>query len=754
MAKSPIKTNRPSDLNKAGFIEWRPTAAGEMPHDTVMAVGKAMNEYCGVGNKQRFERANASRSRFSSQSPYMDMGPGTSVRDEMNRGDYDYFRPSEAIPREKRAIIFQCMEAYRHVGVVRNVIDLMGDFGTQGVQLVHPNRQIQKFFRAWFKRVNGVERSERFLNILYRAGNVFCKRTMAKISQAHEQKLRALAASDIPDDKLSADVEYDPGMEVTPRTIPIRYDILNPLLINPVGGELSQFVGSALYGVTITSGLRKAIVSPKDSAEQTLVDSLPTDIVGLVKAGKKAIPLDPGKLRVFFYKKDDWDSLADPMTYAILDDLKLLEKMKLADLAALDGAISQVRVWKLGSLETNPPIFPTDAAVSKLSDILLSNTGGGAFDLIWGPELSVENYETNVHQFLGAAKYEPVWNSIYAGLGVPPTLTGTGKAGGMTNNYISLKTLVQRLEYGRSLLRQFWEYEIELVRKAMGFRFAAELRFDRMVLSDEAAEKALLIQAIDRNLCSFDTFVERFGESPDLERLRLKRDERERKSGALVDKGGPWNDPEKMYQLTKLALTRTLITPAEAGIDVEEHYKKEPFLMTLDVQKSKVSAAPSGGGGSPPSNSGSGTPGRPKNSGDAVGQPRKRNPKALGEFADDSSKLLTNMMWAKSAQQEISEIITPALLAHYGKKDTRALSDKEFENVEHIKFCVLAKLTPFSEVTQASIKDIVDQPILLDQSYSILQDKFVQKVTSMHGRAPTAEEGRTIKALTCALLSD
>ena len=140
----------------------------------------------------------------------------------------------------------------------------------------------------------------------------------------------------------------------------------------------------------------------------------------------------------------------------------------------------------------------------------MSNPGGGSFDLIWGPELDFKESGTNVHQFLGSTKYEPVLNNIYAGLGVPPTLTGSATSSGFTNNYISLKTLVQRLEYGREVLRSFWEKEIEIVQKAMGFRLPAKVMFDRMVLSDESSEKALLIQLVDRGIISYETIQERF----------------------------------------------------------------------------------------------------------------------------------------------------------------------------------------------------------------------------------------------------
>ena len=70
---------------------------------------------------------------------------------------------------------------------------------------------------------------------------------------------------------------------------------------------------------------------------------------------------------------------------------------------------------------------------------------------------------------------------------------------------MSLKTLVERLEYGRSVLVEFWEKEIVEVQKAMGFRFPARVEFDKMTLANEDAEKALLIQLADRNLISEET---------------------------------------------------------------------------------------------------------------------------------------------------------------------------------------------------------------------------------------------------------
>jgi hypothetical protein len=76
-----------------------------------------------------------------------------------------------------------------------------------------------------------------------------------------------------------------------------------------------------------------------------------------------------------------------PMVSAILGDLQLLQKMKLADLAALDGAISCIRVWKLGNIEAR--IMPTEVAINRLAEMLCNNVGGGVMDLVWGPEIEL-----------------------------------------------------------------------------------------------------------------------------------------------------------------------------------------------------------------------------------------------------------------------------------------------------------------------------------------------------------------------------
>ena len=69
---------------------------------------------------------------YGRRTSYIDIEPNRSVRTSFLRSDYDNFRPGESVSNRQKRIIKQCMQAYDKVGIIRNVIDLMSDFASQG----------------------------------------------------------------------------------------------------------------------------------------------------------------------------------------------------------------------------------------------------------------------------------------------------------------------------------------------------------------------------------------------------------------------------------------------------------------------------------------------------------------------------------------------------------------------------------------------------------------------------------------------
>ena len=646
-------------------------------------------------------------------SRFKDLYNGVSVREQFTRDDYDYFRSSEQTPGRKNEMIRAARKAYEKIGLIKNIIDLMGDFTCQGIDIVHPQPQIESFYKGWFKKVNGQERSERFANLLFRECNVIVKRDTAKLNLAQVREIRQAFASDI---KMQKD-EY-----ILKREIPFSYTFLSPLSVEPIGADVCQYVDDIAYSIKIPHKILRMIKNPKNDTEKSLVEKLPQYIKDSVNNGGEAI-LDMNKTKAYFYKKDDWELWATPLIYPIMDDLILLEKLKLADMTALDGAISYIRIWKLGDLDKQ--ILPGKAQIQKLRDTLLHNVSGGTMDLIWGPDIQLQETSTDISKFLGIEKYEPVMMNIYQGLGIPPTLTA-GKEGGMTNNSISLKTLIERLNYGRMILSAFWEEEIKVVQKAMGFSKPAQIKYDHMILTDETAFLSLLLQLADRNIISEEVLRDRVGET-NIEKVRVQREFKEREAGKLPAKTTPLNNIDD--DLKKIALQRGF-APSEVGLELDTRKSSEPGMKDM-MQK----------GSDPGKNKGVPGQGRPKNSKDT--SKRTRTPKPLGASQDTFQK----MSWAQSFYQKMSDTILPSVLKVFKCKNVRMMTDVQFKQFELIKFAILAHTEPYTNLDETQILQILKSSPKIPKEMQIVYNELVDGL-----KEPTTDVLRNAQILTYATL--
>ena len=647
--------------NNQDMISWS--------DDNPQSKAQAMSQF--TENVEQYTGIN--KSQGSTYRTFLDLEPNKSVRPQFSHLDYYAFRPNEAIPNNQNRAIKMCMDAYDKVGIIRNVIDLMGDFGCQGISIVHPNKSVEKFYQQWFKNVNGKERSERFLNNLYKAGNVIVYKSYAKVTPQLYQYMKSLAA----------DIKVEVP-NATKNEIPWRYNFFNPLNVKLKDGQLAVFLGKPNYTINLGTFFDRFTDGeiPND-----VFNTLPVNIKNALNNGQKEVPLDSSRVSVFHYKKDDWLQWANPMIYAILDDIIMLEKMRLADMSALDGAISNIRLWTLGSLEHK--ILPNKAAINKLRDVLASNVGGGTMELVWGPELTFKESSSEVYKFLGSEKYTAVLNSIYAGLGVPPTLTGMAtNGGGFTNNFISLKTLLERLQYGRDQLVRFWEKEIELVRQAMGFRYKAHIQFDQMTLSDEASTKNLLIQLADRDIISHETLLERFKEIPQIENIRLKR-ELDKRNTDGPPKASPFHNANFDQDIQKIE-KQGEINQKQAKL-IEKNTTQEinpngrpPFKQDQGPRKQRIT--------------------KPKS------QP------GVAEL----------IVWAEESWNTISETLTVSFLGFKNKKNLRQLTKSEVIELEQLKIDILTNIELMEKVSANSVHNIlISKKQAPDSFKKLLQDSSI-----------------------------
>lgn len=651
---------------------------------------------------------------------FSDLTTRLSGRPGLRESDYDRFRPDQAIPEKHKDIIAFARAAYRRIGLIRNSIDLMGDFACQGVRLVHQNKRVEKFYNDWFNRVRGKETSERLCNLLFREANVPIRMSTAKINKQKRLEMQRSVAS--PD--MNADIKLS---NFSKSEIPWRYSFIDPLTVEVIGGPIASLTGDRKYMVKLPANISNMIRKLRNSnnvQERELLSQIPQEILEAAE-NKQGVLLPPDKTFVYFYKKDDWQEWADPMTYACFNDLILYERLKLADKTALDGAISKIRIFKLGSLDHK--LAPTPAAASALQSILGSNVGGGTTDIVWGPDIELLETGTDIQRFLGEEKYRPTLMAIYACLGIPPTLTGTFGASGTTNNFISLKTLTERLSYVRNTVLEFWNHQIKIVQEAMGFRFPAQVEFDFMYLDDPTAMTNLLLSMADRNIVS-DEFVQRHIKAkPDIEQRRILSENKSRDTKNL-EKVSPYHAVDKDYGLEKIALQTGVVSPSQVGVKLKEKNGDE---SALELRRPKE-ASPSEPLAEPDN---TGQPGRPKNSRDI--EPRKQR-----EFKPKTKASVE--LWAKEAQSKISEILNVGILKQFNKKNMRSLTAEEYNQAEQIKFAVLYSLDYLEPVTEEMVQSVLAEKL----SNGVIQEceEWISDAASDINKKLSIEEIRNIRA--------
>jgi hypothetical protein len=257
--------------------------------------------------------------------------------------------------------------------------------------------------------------------------------------------------------------------------------------------------------------------------------------------------------------------------------------------------------------------------------------------------------------------------------------------GGFTNNFISLKTLVERLQYGRDQLTKFWEKELEFVRKAMGFRKPAHIVYDQMSLSDEASEKNLLIQLADRDIISHETVLERFKEVPGVEKVRLQREDKARDGDKLPPKASPFHNANQEFEMEKMD---------------KQGEQQEKLAEKKEAQR------PKNDNGRPPQKQDDG--------------PRKKRvdtPKSTPGVAD-------LIVWATSAF-ESTQVLSQGYLHAKEKSNMRQLTKDEVSELENIKLSAFLALEPMSPLNDANLYKAVASTNVIPNEYRYIRDSSV-----------------------------
>ncbi len=656
----------------------------------------------------------------------------TTVTNGFSEWDRDFFRPETAIPTQPTAIIAACMQAYDQFGIVRNIIDMMADFTVKGIDIVNKSAKAQQFAKDWFKMINGKDRAERIAHMLYLAGTVVIERKNGKIPDEYKKPMQP---------KLRHKNPLPAGR------VPISYTIFNPKnLIVPYDSSATSNVDIGSYSIMnyLPSQMQKGGAGPM---------TMPRSWLNNNGEDLETVQLDAKKHIMLFYKRSDHQILPKPLTYPLLKTLRNLNKLIQCDESALDGAVSKTTLWRLGYINEKEPeksIFPTSDGLARLSEMLAQSPNGGARDLVWGPELDFKETGTDIHHFLGKEKYIPTIDAINSGYGVPSSLTGGQASSGFTNNVVSMRTLSERLEYGRNVLIAFFEFELEIIRDAMGFRHPFKVTFDQPTLTDEVGEKRLLIELVDRGIVSEEFVRERFGAIPEIETGRAKREMEARKGGQMPAKAGPFYlDSQQKAFNERTFVTTGVLTPSQVGLNYEDPKPGEltttgmpPGEQAKQVEKlAKLKTKNKQGSVDDPTKlAKKGKKGRPKGSDDVVQRKKKR----VVPFGKGST-LAEFIVKVQSAKATIEEIIKPAYIASKGKSNLRQLKDEEAQELEQIIYSTLYSFSDYNNVTDETIGAALDNLQDLPQE---INEEITESLSAFDG--PSMDVIRQVKLMVIA----
>jgi len=278
-------------------------------------------------------------------------------------------------------------------------------------------------------------------------------------------------------------------------------------------------------------------------------------------------------------------------------------------------------------------------------------------------------------------KYESVDRDILRGVGIPDMLIGGTGGGNFSSGFLGVRTLLERLEEGRGTVIRWLMKELQLLTETLGIRKLPTIRFGKMSLRDEKAEKQLIIQLLDRNIISIEAVLECFGEDFEIELQRMRDEETIRENTGLLQKHSPYVDPIN-------------------DLDVEEQMKKE---SELKMQEQRLNQKIKQGENKIKRNS-RGPTGRPVNT-DGIPQENKREtkPQGMAWLLDYETVKVKAIAHVNKTEQ----IVSAHVLSVLGKKNKRSLTKHEANGIEQVTFAVASQTFGKCDVSLDIVKDIL-----------------------------------------------
>ncbi len=585
-------------------------------------------------------------------------------------------------------------KAYREVGIVRNVIDLMTDFTSEGLNIHHPIASQERFYRAWAKKVGMEEVAKQTLRGMYKWANVGIFRFWGKIKPKTRRemmsKARELFAQGKDKEAIKAFFREDKTFKKG--RIPIRYSCLPPFRIRIFG---SLLFNTRVYFYLFPENDKMKIMNAENagSFEKELIENLPKSLRERIGRDSQ-VQLPDESFTMVHFKRDCSRLWADPLILPIMNDLRFKQVLRRMDISVAESIINPITIFKLG--KTVEGFGPTKEQFQNLATLL--KTPVATKTLVWSDLIEVEQHIVDAKEVFSMEKYQEVDLDILNGLGVSTVLinggigtTGGGKSGG--NAFLSVRGLLERLEDGRQEFMKFLNAELDTVRKAMGWKKAPKVTWDQMSLRDEAAEKRIAIELRDRKIISNESLLDFLGMDNEIEMSRKRREEKVTERTGVAHSVGPFEEAVRVQKDEDPA--RLSVDINEKGLDQQKELSEKNLEMQERVKMEQVknSSAPSSG------------PGRPNDKGDTDSRKQKKRRSDIvkpAKSALDTDRIEQSL----SNRTIIDHYIKPKFLESLGKSNLRQLTKDEKSTYNKLVESIWAHSSSYGPIKAEWVKMI------------------------------------------------
>ena len=366
--------------------------------------------------------------------------------------------------------------AYFNVAVIRNAINLMMDFSASPIHVKSENATVKKFFESWLDAINIEGFAAKYFLEYYRSGNVFIYTFDGKIEKDKFDTLKT--AFGAKSDK-----------------IPVRYIILNPMQVSFDSGVGDFVKALSTYEV-------ERLKNPTNEEDIAVFNALPKEVKDQIKKGKVSdeiyLPLDPKRLHYTFYRKTDYEPMAIPMTYAVLNDVEDKLELKKMDMALARTIEQVILLVTTGEKADEYNAGLNNDNLQALQSIFQNQTIGRV--LVADYTTKAEWKIPDLKDMLGKEKYERVDLDIKEGLQY--VFFGDEK---FASASIKSQIFIESLKEGRRcFFKDFLIPEAKKVAKAMGFKHLPKFEMESIEIENTAVRDKLFVQMAQLGLLTAD----------------------------------------------------------------------------------------------------------------------------------------------------------------------------------------------------------------------------------------------------------